>query len=447
MKKSLMFLLLMVAIIGQAQDKEKVDGVAVVVGKNIVLDSDIDKYKMELEQRSEGKIKVSDCEILEDILRQKLILHQAGIDSVKVNEARISSGVEQNISYMVRQFGSIEKVVAMYGFNDEREFRKEMESVERERELVKEENKKITEKVTVTPDEVRTYFNSLKEEGKLPEFGSEVELAQIVLKVKPSEEEVEKTIKELKDLKKAIEEGSSFSLKAVLNSDDPGVSQNGGKYKLTRQSGFVKEFIDAAFSIGEGEISEPFESPFGYHILTVEKIRGQEREVRHILKQPKVSDEELKKVLKKLQEIRKEVVDGKITFDQAVRKYSQDELTRNNKGMIINPMTNDTKFEFARLDPDLYGRVNELKVGEISEPFFENDRKDGKMFRVLLLKTKTDTHKADFSRDYEKIQGLTLQKKRGEVLDKWIKEKIMDTYIRMNGEYSKCKFKYNWKKE
>ncbi|MBS9766444.1 MAG: peptidylprolyl isomerase [Flavobacteriaceae bacterium] len=445
MRKKIMFLFSLMFVAVQAQ--EKVDGVAVVVGKNIVLNSDIDKFKMELEQRSEGKVNVSNCEILEDIMRQKLISHQAVIDSVKVSEAEVNSAVERNISYFVSQLGSIDKVIAMYGFNDEVDFRKEMASIQKEQLLIRGENRKITEKVTVTPDEIRTYFNSLKEEGKLPEFGSEIELAQIVLKVKPSEEEVEKSIKELKELKKEIEDGSSFSLKAVLNSDDPGVSQNGGKYKLTRQSGFVKEFIDAAFSIGEGEISEPFESPFGYHILMVEKIRGQEREVRHILKQPKVSDEELKKVLQKIKDIRQEIVDGKITFDEAVKKYSQDELTRNSKGMVINPNTNDTKFEFARLDPALYGRVNELKVGEMSEPFFENDRKDGKMFRVLLLKTKTDTHKADFTRDYEKIQALTLQKKKEEVLDKWIKEKITDTYIKVNEEYKNCKFKYNWRKE
>ncbi len=445
MRKNWIFLFLLVfTVIAQAQ--EKVDGVSVVVGKNIVLDSDIDKFKMELEQRSEGKIKISNCEILEDIMRQKLISHQAVIDSVVVSEAEVNSAVERNISYFVSQLGSIDKVIEMYGFNDEVDFRKEMASIQKEQLLIRGENRKITEKVTVTPDEVRTYFNSLKEEGKLPEFGSEIELAQIVLKVKPSEEEVNKSINELKELKKEIENGSSFSLKAVLNSDDPGVSQNGGRYKLTRQSGFVKEFIDVAFSIGEGEVSEPFESPFGYHILTVEKIRGQEREVRHILKQPKISNEELKKVLDKLKEVRKEIVDGKITFEEAVKKYSQDELTRNSNGMVINPNTNDTKFEFARLDPELYGRVNELKVGEISEPFFENDRKDGKMFRILLLKTKTDAHIAEFTRDYEKIQALTLQKKKEEVLDKWIKEKIGDTYIKVNDDYKKCQFKYNWKK-
>lgn len=440
-------LLLIIMITVQAQEKIKVDGVTVVIGKNIVLDSDIDKFKLELAQRSEGKIKISECEILEDIMRQKLIAHQAVIDSIVASDAEVNSEIERDLAYLKSQLGSVEKVVEMYGFNDEVDLRKELSKIKKEQILIRKESSGITEKVAVTPEEVRTYFNNLKESGDLPEFGSEIELAQIVIKVKPSQDEVDKAINKLKEIKKEVEEGSSFRLKAVLNSDDPGVSSNGGKYTLTRQSGFVKEFIDAAFSLEEGEISEPFESPFGYHILQVEKIKGQERDVRHILKEPKISDAKLKEEFKKVKKIRQEIVEGKITFEEGVQKYSQDILTLNSNGMVINGQTNDTKFELARLDPTLYERVNDLKTGDITEPFFENDRTEGKMFKIWMLKSKTETHKADFTKDYEKIQALTLQKKKEEAIDKWIKEKIGDTYVKLNEEHKKCKFNYNWKKE
>lgn len=448
MKKSwIVALLLITSITVQAQNKIKVDGVTVVVGKNMVLDSDIEKYKLELAQQSEGKIKMNSCEVLDNILRQKLIAHQAVVDSVVATDAEIQAEVQRNITYFTQQLGTIEKVIEMYGFNDESDLRKELSKIQKEQLLIQKQTRNITSKVTVTPEEVRNYFNSLKQSNNLPEFGSEVELAQIVMKVKPSKEEVEKSVDELKKIKKEIEEGASFRLKAVLNSDDPAVSTNGGKYTLSRQSGFVKEFIDVAFSLEEGEISDPFESAFGYHILQVEKIKGQERDVRHILKQPKVKDEELKEIFEKLKKVRQEIIDEKMIFEDAVKKYSQDELTLNSNGMVINPQTNDTRFELTRMDPELYGRINNLKAGEISEPFFENDRIEGKMFRLLLLKTKTEAHKADFTKDYEKIQELTLMKKKEEAMDKWIKEKIGDTYIKMNNEYDKCKFKYNWKKE
>ncbi len=453
------FLLLFVSI--NAQDtlkvqtnnfkRIKVDGVAVVVGKNVVLDSDIDKFKKELQQRVEGKIDITDCEMLEELMIQKLIAHHAVVDSIVVTDAEVNGEVQRTIAYFTQQLGAIEKVVEMYGFNDEEDLRKELYNIQKEQLLIRQERASITEKVDVTPEEVRTYFRNLEKENSLPEFSAEIELAQIVKIVKPSEAETNRVIAKLNEIKKEIEEGYSFRLKAIINSDDPAVSGNGdgsgGKYTITRESGFIKEFKEVAFSLDEGEISEPFESGFGFHIIQVEKIKGQERDVRHILIQPKISEAELQASKDELTNIRKQILDGEITFEEAVLKYSEDKETKNNQGLILNPNTNDTHFVLTRMDPTLYARVSNLKAGEITDVFYDEIRGGEKMHKIILLKSKEDAHIANFTKDYEKIQQLTLQKKQEETIDQWAKEKIVDTYIKINKDYKKCNFKKNWKKE
>jgi len=432
-------------------EKIKVDGVAVVVGKNIVLDSDIDKFKKELQQRIEGKIDITDCEMLEELMIQKLIAHHAVVDSIVATDAEVNGEVQRNIAYFTQQLGTIEKVVEMYGFNDEEDLRKELYDIQKEQILIRQERASITEKVDVTPEEVRTYFKNLEKDNSLPEFSAEIELAQIVKIVKPSEAETNRVIAKLNEIKKEIEEGYSFRLKAIINSDDPSVSGNGdgagGKYTITRESGFIKEFKEVAFSLDEGEISDPFESGFGYHIIQVEKIKGQERDVRHILMQPKISEAELQASKEELANIREQILKNEITFKEAVLKYSEDKETKNNQGLILNPQTNDTRFNLTRMDPTLYGRVSNLKAGEITEPYYDEIRGGEKMHKIILLKSKEEAHIASFTKDYEKIQQLTLQKKQEETIDKWAKDKIIDTYIKINEDFKKCEFKNNWKKD
>ena len=462
MKKYIIGITLLLFVIGMnAQDslsvdttkfeKIKVDGVAVVVGKNIVLDSDIDKFKKELQQRTEGKIDISDCEMLEELMTQKLIAHHAVVDSIVATDVEVNGEVERNISYFTQQLGTMKKVVKMYGFNDEEDLRKELFNIQKEQILIRKERESITEKVDVTPEEVRTYYKNLEKESSLPEFSAEIELAQIVKYVKPSEHEINRVIVKLNEIRKDIEDGYSFRLKAIINSDDPAVSGNGegagGKYTITRESGFIKEFKEVAFSLDEGEVSEPFKSAFGYHIIKVEKIKGQERDVRHILIQPKISEAELQASKDEMSKIRAQILSGEITFEDAVLKYSDDKETKNNKGLILNPQTNDTHFNLTRMDPTLYGRVSNLKAGEITETFYDEIRGGEKMHKIILLKSKEEAHIASFTRDYEKIQKLTLQKKKEETIDNWAKDKIKDTYIKINNDFKGCKFKNNWKKD
>ncbi|KAF9658610.1 peptidylprolyl isomerase [Tenacibaculum mesophilum] len=425
----------------------KVDGVAVVVGKNIVLDSDIDKFKQEVELRSEGKVKISDCEMLEELMQQKLLAHHAIIDSVTVSQSEIDSRVDRSIAFFTQEYGSEEKVVEAYGFNDVEDLKKELGRVQRENLLIEKEQQKITENIDVTPEEIRIYFKGLQDKGELPEIPAEVQLQQLVVKAEPTEEEKERVINKLKEIKKEIENGASFKLKAIINSEDPGVAQNGGKYVITKDSPFIKEFKETAFSLDVNQISEPIKSAFGYHILQLHKIKGNQREVSHILMQPEVSDEKLNETKEQIEKIVADIKEEKITFEEAVKKYSEDEETKNSAGIIMNPYTQEPTFELTRMPPELFARISELKKGDLSDIFYDETREGEKMYKVILLKDKTDTHKADLVDDYVRMQEFALAKKKEEEITKWTKDKIQETYLKLSNDYKKCTFKKDWKKE
>jgi peptidyl-prolyl cis-trans isomerase SurA len=438
-----------------AQERTKIDGVAAVVGKNIVLYSEVKAAKQQLDQESKGTNKLTECNIIEKILTDKLLAHHAVIDSMVVDEANINSEVDRKIAYFKQQLGSKEKLLDFFGFSSLTDIKKELFNVEKENQLVRKMQQSITAGVDVTPEEVSSYFKSLEKEDAIPEFGTEVEIGQIVLEAKNSEEENQKMIDKLNKIKSDIESGmGSFRMKAILYSQDPAASKGkegeggGGLYKgITKQTQFVKEFKDAAFSLEEGEISEPFKSQFGYHIVKVEKIQGKSRDVRHILLQSEVSDEILTQVKDSLVAIRNDILTNKISFEDAVVKYSSDKETNKNYGLLINPQRNDTFFDLTNMPPEIYARISELKQGELSEVFYDETREGKKMYKFLLVKSKIPAHKANLDKDYVKIKRLALQKKKSELVQKWTNEKIQDTYIKIHNQYKDCDFEYNWTKK
>ena len=446
--KRIFFIALMAFVLQiQAQEKIKIDGVATVVGDNIVLDSEIDAFKQELIQQSGGQVEISDCEMLERIMNRKLLAHHAVIDSVVVNEGEIQQQVQRKTDYFTQQLGSPEKMLELYGFENMKELKDELYRVEKEGLLIQKMQQKLTDDIDITPEEIKRYYNSLKEEDNLPEIGAEIELSQIVLNVEPTEQEIQKTIDRLNEIKKEVEDGGNFKMKAILYSDDPGVTQNSGFYSIERNSSFVKEFKEAAFSMEEGEISQPFKSDFGYHILMVDKIKGKQRDVYHILMQPKADDYAADKVKDSLTKYRQQILRMEIPFEEAVLKYSQDKDTRLSGGVLMNPVSGDTHFDLTRMDPELYSKVSNLKEGEISEVFLDQTREGKKMYKILLLKSRTEAHVADLKDDYVKIMELALQKKKTESIEKWSEEKIQDTYVNINQVYMPCEFKSNWAKK
>ncbi len=448
---SIAFTLFLAGLTALNAQQTKIDGVAVVVGKNIVLDSDIDKFKQEVETRSEGKIKISDCEMLEELMQQKLLAHHAVIDSVTVSQSEIEGNVNRSLAYFKQEYGGEEKVVKAYGFNDVEDLKKELARVQKENLLIEKEQQKITESIDVTPEEVRLYFKGLEEKGELPEIPAEVELQQLILKAEPTQEEIDRVINKLKEIKKDIEEGSSFKLKAIINSEDPAVGGNGpgsgGKYVITKESQFIKEFKETAFSLDVNQISEPIKTDFGYHIIQLHSVKGNQREVSHILMRPQVSDEKLQETKEEIEKIVADLKEGKITFDEAVEKYSEDEETKNSGGIITNPYTQEPFFELTRMPPELFTKISELNKGDLSDIFYDETREGEKMYGVILMKNKTDDHKADLVKDYVKMQQYALTKKKEEEITKWTKQKIQETYLKLGNDYKKCTFKKDWKKE
>jgi peptidyl-prolyl cis-trans isomerase SurA len=274
-----------------------------------------------------------------------------------------------------------------------------------------------------------------------------MEIAQIVVKPQVPEEEKQKVRDRLKQIKKEVQEGASFYSKAVLYSDDKGSVASGGFYKINRKTQFVKEFKDAAFSLNEGEISEPVETEFGYHLIYVEKIRGQERDVRHILIIPKTTDAELKKAKEKIEGIRKKIASGEITFADAAKSESDDKETRQSGGLLINPANFSTRFELTKIDPSIYNEISDLKSGEVTQPILDVDRGGAQSFKLLTITNRYDEHPADYAKDYIKIKELALKEKQMKTIAKWSADKIKDTYISVNADYRACKFANNWLKK
>jgi peptidyl-prolyl cis-trans isomerase SurA len=425
--------------------KLKIDGVVATVGDYIVLDSDIDKGFLEITAQGGSTKDVSRCQILGKLLEDKLYAHQAVQDSIIVSDSEVKGMMDERLSYMMEQAGSMDKIVKFYQKDSEEEFRTYFFEVLKEQKLTAEMQKKIVEKVEITPEEVREFFKKIPV-ADLPVFGAELEVAQIVVKPQVTEADKQKVIDKLNGFRKECLAGSSFATKAVLYSEDPGSSKNGGYYKMTRKTPFLKEFKDVAFSLAEGEISEPFETIYGFHIIYVEKIKGQEVELRHVLISPSVSQESLKEAKEKITLIRKKILDKDITFADAARTMSDEKETRTNGGTLVNPKTQDTRFELTKMDPNIYSQVSNLKDNEISMPFLE-DVQGKKDYKIMTVTNRIDSHTADYAKDYIKIKDLALKEKQFKAIGKWFDAKIKDTYIKIVDEYRDCPFTNNWLKK
>ena len=426
----------------------KAEGVSAVVGEYVILDSDIDKAYVEMQSQGMSIEDVSRCQLMGKLMEDKLYAHQAKQDSLTVPDAEINGMIDQQLQYMVSELGSEEKVAAYYRKDNIAQLRTELFEANKNIKLASLMQQKVIEKVEVTPEEVRTFFYSIPEEER-PVFGAEIEVAQIVIDPEITQQAKDEVVAKLNAIRADIvDNGASFATKAVLYSKDPGSNSKGGLYiGVKRDSPWAKEFKDQAFSLLEGEISEPFETEFGYHILYVEKIRGQEVDVRHILMFPEVSQESIDAAQKKIEDIKTQIDSGEITFADAARKFSDDKETRNNGGQLVNPVNFDTKFDLTKIDPTLSAQVYNLKEGEVSKVFTDRDRTGKSSLKLLTVTKKYEEHKADYAKDYERIKQLALREKQIKVINKWQNEKIKDTYISINQDYQDCDFSGNWLKK
>ncbi len=463
-KKIAVFLLMAVAGVSSAQDtaeaipmktdstkatkRIKLDGIAAVIGDYVILESDIDKTLIDLQTQGASTEDITRCGLLGKLMEDRLYAHQAVQDSLLVSDDQVNSQSDRQIQQLVAQVGSMEKVLKFYKKPDVETFRTELFEINKLRMLSEKMQGKIVEEIEVTPEEVRQFFNKIPEDER-PVFGAELEIAQIVKQPKAPEEEKQKVIDRLKQIKQDVEENdASFNVKAILYSQDPGSKSKGGFYSMTRETPFVKEFKDVAFSLQEGEISEPFESMFGYHIIYIEKIRGQEVDLRHILLIPEIPQSAIDKAVKELDTIRQQVLDGKYSFADAALNFSDEKETKFDGGLLRNPINFDSRFELTKMDPTLYNQVRNLKDEEISKPIREDDQRGGPpKFKIMKISNRFDEHEADFAKDYLKIQELALREKQFKAIKEWMDEHIDDTYIHVDSGNRTCDFANNWVKE
>lgn len=420
-----------------------IDQVIAVVGGNIILQSDLqtqfEQYRAEMGiQGSEASMK---CFILESMIFQKMLLNQAELDSVEVSDGQVESELDRRLRYYINLVGSQEKFEEFYQ-KSVVDFKEELRDEVRELLLVQQVQMTLTEDVKVTPSEVRAFYKSIPADS-LPYINSKLSLAQIVKMPPVNREEIERVKNKLQEIRYRVLNGENFATLAILYSEDPGSSKQGGELGLFGRGQMFPEFEAAAFSLDKGEVSEIVKTDAGYHILQSIERRGEYVNCRHILIRPKVSPTDLYQAKTELDSIANLVEEGKYTFDEAVVRFSEDP-SKNNGGLLINPMTNTSLWESDDLDPKVFFVVDKLDVGELSAPvqFQTMDGKDA--YRILLLRDRTEPHMANLKQDYDYLQKLATEKKQQEEMDKWVNEKIENTYVRLNDEYQDCQFYKDW---
>jgi len=447
-KKNRITLLLISLIIScislNAQDEgEVIDQVIAVVGGNIILDSDIESQYMQyrMQEGIKGSSSTIKCYMFETLLYQKLLLNQAELDSVEVSDVMVESEMDRRLRHYISLFGSQEKFEEFYQ-KSIFDFKEELREQVKELMLVERVQQTITEDVNITPSEVKSFFKDIPQDS-LPFINSEVEMLQIVKMPPINPEEVERVKNKLNELRYRILNGENFATLAILYSEDPGSAKNGGELGMYSRGDLYPEFEAVAFNLKDDKVSELVETEAGFHIIQLIQRRGEFINVRHILIRTKVSPMDLARAKVKLDSIANLIEDGKYTFDEAVVKFS-DDPSKNNGGLLINPMTGTSLFEADQLDPKVFFVIDKLEVGDISTPVQFQTQEGKDAYRILYLKKRTEPHTANLKQDYDKIQEWAMEQKKQETITNWIKEEADRTYIKINDKFKDCEFTNNW---
>ena len=419
-----------------------IDEVVWVVGDEAILKSEVEEARMSA--LYEGRKFDGDpyCVIPEEIAVQKLFLHQAALDSIEVAESEVIQRVDQMTNMYIANIGSREKMEEYFNKTSS-QIREALRENAREGLKVQRMQQKLVGEIKITPAEVRRHFKDLPQDS-IPYIPTQVEVQIITQQPKIPLEEIEDVKSRLREYTDRVNKGESFSMLARLYSDDRGTAINGGEMPFTGRGYLDPAFANVAFNLQDpNKVSKIVESEYGFHIIQLMEKRGDRIKVRHILLKPHVPEEALMAGTARLDSIADDIRNGKFTFEEAASVLSQDKDTRNNHGLLPNPQTNTSKFEMQELPPEIAKVVDKMKVGEISEAFTMIPQKTGKEECVIVkLKSRINGHKATISEDYQNLKEIVLEKRRDEMLDKWIREKQKHTYVRINENWQKCDFKY-----
>jgi len=436
----LYLLLGLILFLSQSINSQKkiIDQIVAVIGDNIVLQSEIENQVLQYQAQgfiSKGNIY---CDVLEELLLQKLLIHQAKIDSIMIGEIEVESELNRRMEYFISQIGSKEKLEEYYK-KSIIEIKEDLRELIREQLLAQKMQGEIIGDIKVTPSEVKKFYNDIPRDS-LPFVESEIEIRQIVLYPPFSEKAIYEVREKLLELRKRIIDGEKFSTLAILYSEDPGSAKNGGELGFVSRNDLVPEFSDAAFKLKKNGVSNIIETEFGYHIIQLIDREENRINVRHILMKPKISPESKIKAMTRLDSISKVIRLDSLTFKEAVYKFSEDIKTKIGGGIMINMQKNNSKFKMDELNKADYFAVKNLKIGEISEPYESFNDKGKTVYKIIQLKSKTKPHKANLKEDYNLISEMTKSTKQQEIINNWIEEKQNEAYIRIEEKYKDCSF-------
>jgi peptidyl-prolyl cis-trans isomerase SurA len=429
-----------------AQAPEVIDKVVAVVGENIVLYSEIEE---QIDQMTLNDVPVnsnSRCQVLEDLMYQKLFLTQAVADSVTVSPEQVDQELERRLRYFIGQFGSEEELVSFYGKTID-EIKEDFRGDIKEQLLVQQMQQTVIGGVTVSPVEVREFYSEIPKDS-IPYIDAEVMIAQIVRKPPVSNEEKDRIKAELRGFKKRVADGEDFGTLAYLYSQDPGSAMQNGELGFVNRTDLVPEFANTALSLQPGEVSDIVETQFGYHIIQMIERKGDRMNVRHILMIPQVSPKDLQKAKVWLDSIKTQIetIDT-LTFAQAAIKFSDHEQTRMNGGMMINPTNATNRFDMetlGKIDRNLLFSIESMKPGDMTGPDLFQTEDGKKAYRLVQLVEYRDPHVANIRDDYNRLQQSAKRRKENLRIESWIKEHSDAAYIWVDPQYQTCPFRTKW---
>ncbi len=436
-KFAIALILLFFTLASPAQKKQTLDKIVAKVGSQNIKASDIESQYYELRANDENISDTTRCGLMESALLQALFVAKAERDSIWVPEEQVEAELDNRLRYFVYQYGSEENIMRITGKSLQQmkdDFRPKIKN----QMLAKQVQNEIFAAVKVNPREVTDFYNSIPQDS-LPKYGAQVEVAQLILIPKASDEIEQYTYQKMVDLRKEIvEDGKSFDIMAGIYSQDPGSKNNGGELGIITKDQVVPAFANNVFKLADGEISQVFRSRYGYHIAQMMKRDGDKAKVRHILMKPTVTNADMDKYLDSLSYIRGQIDSGKISFQKAVGKYSQDDQSKMTGGFVLD--ANGNSFvELDLLDPQALKIVDTLEVGKVSAPHLFQDQNTGETeARIIYLKNKTKPHVANLEDDYDNIQRLALQQKQFEEQEIWVRDNVNDYYVEITNDYSDC---------
>ena len=440
----LLILLLLFTGFASVRSQVLVESIAAIVGDEVVLLSDVENLVYDMRRQGIRKpVEEIRCEVFEELLVTKLFLDQARIDSIIVTDDMVENDLNVRINNVVRQVGS-EAALEEYFRKSMVEIRRDIRKTLKEQQIAMEVQSTIASNLSITPAELRRFVASIPKDS-LPLIPSKVQVSLIQLDPPANEDNKAEARQKLLDLRSEILAGKSFSVLAILNSEDPGSAGNGGEIGFRTRGELEKEYADAAFSLSKNQVSRIVETRYGFHLIQLIERKGDLANTRHILIRPKVKDEEALQAIHRLDSIADMVRKGTIRFEEAALRLSSHKDSRINGGKLVNPdpSARVNWFTLEELGTEMYLKVRDLKIGEISEPFRATDENGNVVFRIVRLDDEIPAHRANLKDDYQILYNAALQQEVRKAYSDWISRKIETTYIRVSEEFKSCSFLKN----